>query len=91
MRAVGYRQFWRYLSGTISLADAGREASVATHRLAKRQLTWLRSEAADLEFVATAPDTPQRVARAIKDAGVSRLAERCNIIDQTLECREHGV
>ncbi len=91
MRAVGYRQYWRYLSGAISLADAGREARVATHRLAKRQVTWLRSEVVDLVLDASAPDTPQRLARAAQDAGVSRLAERCNIIDQPLECREHGV
>jgi tRNA dimethylallyltransferase len=47
MRAVGYRQIWRHLAGEIPLSEAVRLASVATHRLAKRQLTWLRSEVAD--------------------------------------------
>ena len=44
IRAVGYRQFWDHLEGRCSLAQAGRDALVATRRLAKRQLTWLRRE-----------------------------------------------
>ena len=47
MRAVGYRQLWRYLSGEIMLDAAVTDAVNATRRLAKRQLTWLRSERAD--------------------------------------------
>ncbi|MBT8067898.1 MAG: tRNA (adenosine(37)-N6)-dimethylallyltransferase MiaA, partial [Gammaproteobacteria bacterium] len=44
MRAVGYRQFWQYLDGEISLEEAQQRALFATRQLAKRQLTWLRSE-----------------------------------------------
>ncbi len=44
MRAVGYRQFWSYLDGTYSLDEASNRALFATRQLAKRQLTWLRSE-----------------------------------------------
>jgi tRNA dimethylallyltransferase len=43
MRCVGYRQLWSHLSGTIGLDAAVEQAIVATRRLAKRQLTWLRS------------------------------------------------
>lgn len=43
MRAVGYRQVGLYLAGELSLEDAQAKAVVATRRLAKRQLTWLRS------------------------------------------------
>ena len=43
LRAVGYRQFLRYVNGDISEAEALEQAVVATRRLAKRQLTWLRS------------------------------------------------
>ena len=43
MRAVGYRQLWPHVSGESSLDDAIEQAVVATRRLAKRQLTWLRS------------------------------------------------
>ena len=44
MRAVGYRQFWQYLDGEVSLEEAQQRALFATRQLAKRQLTWLRSE-----------------------------------------------
>lgn len=44
VRAVGYRQFWQHLQGECSRDEAGRRALVATRRLAKRQLTWLRAE-----------------------------------------------
>jgi tRNA dimethylallyltransferase len=43
MRAVGYRQAWEYLEGTIAKAAMRERAIVATRQLAKRQLTWLRS------------------------------------------------
>ena len=44
MRAVGYRQLWSYLEGQGDLEKATRKALAATRQLAKRQLTWLRSE-----------------------------------------------
>jgi len=44
MRAVGYRQYWKYLDGDWSEEEAFRRALFATRQLAKRQLTWLRSE-----------------------------------------------
>ena len=46
MRAVGYRQFWNYLENECSLDEAKERALFATRQLAKRQLTWLRSEQA---------------------------------------------
>jgi tRNA dimethylallyltransferase len=42
MRAVGYRQLWRHVTGDCSLKDARNHAIAATRQLAKRQLTWLR-------------------------------------------------
>jgi tRNA dimethylallyltransferase len=44
MRAVGYRQLWAHLAGEYDLAEATRRAITATRQLAKRQLTWMRSE-----------------------------------------------
>ncbi|MDH3333357.1 MAG: tRNA (adenosine(37)-N6)-dimethylallyltransferase MiaA [Gammaproteobacteria bacterium] len=44
MRSVGYRQFWQYLEGDYSLEEARDRALFATRQLAKRQITWLRSE-----------------------------------------------
>ena len=44
VRAVGYRQLWRYCNGQCSFDEAVREAITATRQLGKRQLTWLRRE-----------------------------------------------
>jgi len=44
MRAVGYRQLWAHLDGEVSLHSATERAIAATRQLAKRQLTWLRSD-----------------------------------------------
>jgi tRNA dimethylallyltransferase len=44
MRAVGYRQLWAHLEGEYSLEEAMQRGIFATRQLAKRQLTWLRSE-----------------------------------------------
>lgn len=44
MRAVGYRQIWGYLSGDYDWAEARRRTLAATRQLAKRQMTWIRSE-----------------------------------------------
>lgn len=43
VRAVGYRQIWRHLTGALSEAEARAAGIAATRQLAKRQLTWLRS------------------------------------------------
>lgn len=50
MRAVGYRQAWRYLAGRISYPDMVATAIAATRQLARRQLTWLRSEIGATRF-----------------------------------------
>jgi len=44
MRSVGYRQFWACLDGEYSASEARDRTLFATRQLAKRQLTWLRSE-----------------------------------------------
>jgi len=43
MRCVGYRQAWLHLQGEYDFATMKEKAIVATRRLAKRQITWLRS------------------------------------------------
>ena len=50
MRAVGYRQLWGHLEGEYGLAEATERAIAATRQLAKRQLTWLRSESTYLQL-----------------------------------------
>ena len=44
LRAVGYREIWRYLDGELSYVEMCERGIIATRQLAKRQLTWLRRE-----------------------------------------------
>jgi tRNA dimethylallyltransferase len=44
VRCVGYRQLWDYLDGRQDKRQAIEQAIAATRQLAKRQLTWLRSQ-----------------------------------------------
>ena len=44
IRAVGYRQVWDYLEGRLNKEEMQERAVIATRQLAKRQMTWLRSE-----------------------------------------------
>ncbi len=44
VRCVGYRQLWEHLAGKVTLDTAVEQAIAATRQLAKRQLTWLRSD-----------------------------------------------
>ncbi len=50
IRAVGYRQVWDYLDGKIDYNMMRNRAIVATRQLAKRQMTWLRSEQAIKQY-----------------------------------------
>ncbi len=64
VRAVGYRQWWGYLEGEYERDEAIRRAIVATRRLAKRQMTWLRSESG-LEWLDGPAREPAAAARRI--------------------------
>jgi tRNA dimethylallyltransferase len=61
IRAVGYRQAWQHLDGLTDAARFRDRAIFATRQLAKRQITWLRSEH-DARIVA--PDRPALLDRA---------------------------
>ncbi len=54
MRAVGYRQVWQYLANNLTKEEMMQKAIIATRKLCKRQITWLRGETAAL--VLTKPD-----------------------------------
>ena len=56
MRAVGYRQIWAFLDGETDWPQARDRAVAATRRLAKRQMTWLRSDAS-VNTLSTQSDT----------------------------------
>jgi len=69
LRCVGYRQLWAHLDGAYSLDEARERAITATRQLAKRQLTWLRSDPADFAIAAAAVDRFDRVLEVIAESG----------------------
>lgn len=60
IRAVGYRQVWDYLDGIIDYTEMQERGVIATRQLAKRQLTWLRSEK-DLTIYDLSRDSMQHI------------------------------
>jgi len=65
MRAVGYRQVWQYLDGDYTYDEMKYKGVVATRQLAKRQLTWLRSEQALHWFNSNEKNFEQQVLKLI--------------------------
>ncbi|MCC6209396.1 MAG: tRNA (adenosine(37)-N6)-dimethylallyltransferase MiaA [Gammaproteobacteria bacterium] len=61
IRAVGYRQLWRYLAGEQDREISVDQAITATRQLAKRQMTWLRSERPDADFDCFDPKILEKV------------------------------
>ena len=53
MRSVGYRQAWEFLGGSSNHDEFRLRTIAATNQLAKRQLTWLRTEPETLWYDAT--------------------------------------
>ena len=72
MRAVGYRQLWRHLSGLCSLQEAQQRAVVATRQLAKRQFTWLRRRGNAQWFDSMHPDAAVKVFDALSKCDLAR-------------------
>jgi tRNA dimethylallyltransferase len=73
MRAVGYRQLWRYLDGEGTFEQARERAIVATRQYAKRQLTWLRGDARIERWPAFAPNLVGRcVERLSKENAIAK-------------------
>ncbi len=69
IRSVGYRQVWGWLAGEYDHATMIEKAIVATRRLAKRQLTWLRRER-DALWLDPGRDVVERVIAALRGAGL---------------------
>jgi tRNA dimethylallyltransferase len=68
MRAVGYRQVWRYLAGQCGMDEAKEQAVAATRQLAKRQLTWLRRRENVNWFDSMRPDVATMIIGALSEA-----------------------
>ena len=67
MRSVGYRQFWEHLEGRTDLQTASDKALFATRQLAKRQITWMRSETSMTTFDALESGTIDAISSLIAD------------------------
>lgn len=74
MRAVGYRQAWPYLAGEIDRDAFVQRAVFATRQLAKRQITWLRSELDARTFAADRGELADDVARVVADFLPARIS-----------------
>jgi tRNA dimethylallyltransferase len=61
MRSVGYRQLWAHLAGGYDWNEARRKALAATRQLAKRQMTWLRSDPPRVALPAFAASLERRL------------------------------
>jgi tRNA dimethylallyltransferase len=66
IRAVGYRQAWEHLEGQGDATDFRNRGIYATRQLAKRQITWLRSELDARTFDPDRGDPLPEVARAVE-------------------------
>lgn len=70
MRCVGYRQVWEYLEGCYDYDAMRDKGVVATRQLAKRQITWLRSEK-DIElFDPLRPGVFDRILKSLEKAPI---------------------
>ena len=65
IRAVGYRQAWEHLDGQTDAATFRDRAIYATRQLAKRQITWLRSDTGIRIVEPDRPDLGERVRAAV--------------------------
>ncbi|WP_159991012.1 tRNA (adenosine(37)-N6)-dimethylallyltransferase MiaA [Pelistega ratti] len=66
IRCVGYRQLWHHLTGEVSIDKAIEQGIAATRQLAKRQITWLRSQPERTIIDCFDKNVPQQVLTTVK-------------------------
>ncbi|EDN67217.1 tRNA delta(2)-isopentenylpyrophosphate transferase [Beggiatoa sp. PS] len=66
MRCVGYRQVWHYLAGELLYDNLPEKAIIATRQLAKRQMTWLRTQTDADWFDSDEPDLAKQVLKLLE-------------------------
>jgi tRNA dimethylallyltransferase len=69
MRAVGYRQLWKFLAGQSGLEESKKQALAATRQLAKRQLTWLRRRERATWVDSAKTDLTSALVQALSEGG----------------------
>ncbi len=72
MRAVGYRQVWQHLDGRYDSSTMRERAIAATRQLAKRQITWLRSETGVAALEPFSRDIMGKVLKLVDNALISQ-------------------
>lgn len=75
MRSVGYRQVWAWLRGECDYDEMTERGRAATRQLAKRQMTWLRSET-DCHWLNATGDPPREALHIIEVALATVLPQR---------------
>lgn len=70
MRSVGYRQIWHYIQGKYSREEAVNRGIIASHQLAKRQMTWLRSDINVHWFDSTEANLLDSVLKCLEDCPI---------------------
>ncbi len=70
MRCVGYRQVWEYLDGEYDYEALYEKGVVATRQLAKRQMTWMRSDKALNFFDPQDPEVFESVLKFLENATI---------------------
>lgn len=69
IRCVGYRQLWDYLDGNCHYEEAIERGIAATRQLAKRQITWLRSQPERIQIDCFSEDVPGQVLTLARELG----------------------
>ncbi len=72
LRSIGYRQIWAHLESGCGWDETRLKAIAATRQLAKRQLTWLRSDAATQRLPTDADTARAALANILRAAVGSR-------------------
>jgi tRNA dimethylallyltransferase len=68
MRSVGYRQVWAWLDTPTTLESLVALGTAATRQLAKRQLTWLRSDPDRVVIDCLSQNCVEQVRQHIQDS-----------------------
>lgn len=66
-KAIGYKEFFPYLAGEISLETAIDTVKQHSRHYAKRQLTWFRNRMATEFFDVTSPDFPENALEKVRN------------------------
>lgn len=70
IRCVGYRQLWDHLANNCSYEESIERSIAATRQLAKRQITWLRSQPERIQIDCFSENVPRQVLDISRQLGL---------------------